>query len=194
MIVFRARTRALLALAAWASLALGAAGCGARGGDAKPHLRLAMVTDTGGLGDKSFNDSAYAGLTAAKKLLDADVTVLESKSAADYQPNLTVLADEEYDEIYAIGFLMSKDVESVARHFPKRHFALIDATVEQPNVSVRGLPRTGRCVSRGGARGDGQQDRTSSVSSAEWTFRCCADSKRAIPRARVRSIPTCACW
>ncbi|GAC1422940.1 MAG: BMP family protein [Candidatus Velthaea sp.] len=94
-----------------------------------------MVTDVGGLGDRSFNDSAYAGLQAAKAQLGADTQVLQSRSAADYQPNLTVLANKEYDEIFAIGFLMAKDTNEVASRFPKRHFAIIDAVAEQPNVA-----------------------------------------------------------
>jgi basic membrane protein A len=97
--------------------------------------RFGMVTDIGGLGDRSFNDSAYAGLLAAKNNLHADIAVLQSKSASDYQPNLTVLANKEYDLIFAIGFLMAKDVEEVATRFPARHFAIIDAVVEQPNVA-----------------------------------------------------------
>ncbi len=97
--------------------------------------RIGMVTDVGGLGDRSFNDSAYTGLQAAKTALHADIAVLQSKSASDYQPNLTVLANKEYDLIFAIGFLMAKDVEEVATRFPQRHFAIIDAEVEQPNVA-----------------------------------------------------------
>src|ERR1700710_2448487 len=72
--------------------------------------RIGMVTDVGGLGDRSFNDSAYAGLVRAKNDLHADTTVLQSRSAADYQINMTVLANKEYDEIFAIGFLMARDV------------------------------------------------------------------------------------
>ena len=98
-------------------------------------LRLAMVTDVGGLGDKSFNDSAYAGLLRAKSKLGADVQVLQSKSAADYQPNLTVLADQDFDEIFAIGVLMNKDVASVAKNYPRRRFAIVDANVDLPNVT-----------------------------------------------------------
>jgi len=97
--------------------------------------RIGMVTDVGGLGDRSFNDSAFAGLTAAKTRLHAEIAVLQSKSASDYQPNLTVLANKEYDLIFAIGFLMAKDVEEVAARFPQRHFAIIDAVVDQPNVA-----------------------------------------------------------
>jgi basic membrane protein A len=119
-----------------ALLGAGAAGCGrprslAEGG----NVRLAMVTDTGGLGDRSFNDGAYHGLLLAKQALHADIAVLQSRSAADYQPNLTVLANKEYDEIFAIGFLMARDVDEVASRFPMRNFAIVDAVVDQPNVA-----------------------------------------------------------
>ena len=94
-----------------------------------------MVTDIGGLGDKSFNDSAYRGLMEAKTKLGVDIQVLQSKSAADYQPNLTVLADEDFTEIFAIGFLMSEDVSQVAKTYPRKNFAIVDAVVDEPNVT-----------------------------------------------------------
>lgn len=97
--------------------------------------RFGMVTDVGGLGDHSFNDSANRGLLAAKDELHAETTVLQSRSAADYQPNLSVLANKEYDEIFAIGFLMARDTDEVASRFPKRHFAIVDAVVPEPNVT-----------------------------------------------------------
>jgi basic membrane protein A len=113
------------------------AGCSAGGtqSSAQTPLKVAIVTDVGGLGDKSFNDSAYAGLTEAKEYLGASIQVLESKSAADYQPNLTALANEGFDATFAIGFLMSKDLARVARAHPTRHFAIVDAVIDQPNVT-----------------------------------------------------------
>jgi basic membrane protein A len=99
------------------------------------NVRLAMVTDTGGLGDQAFNDNAYRGLLDAKAKLHADIAVLQSRSAADYQPNLTVLANKEYDEIFAAGYLMARDVDEVATLFPQRHFVLIDAVIDEPNVA-----------------------------------------------------------
>ncbi|HEY4442056.1 MAG TPA: BMP family ABC transporter substrate-binding protein [Candidatus Elarobacter sp.] len=98
-------------------------------------VRIGMITDVGGLGDRSFNDSAYAGLQRAKSDLHADVTVLQSSSAADYAINMTVLANKEYDEVFAIGFLMARDVGDVAERYAKRHFSIIDAVVDAPNVS-----------------------------------------------------------
>jgi basic membrane protein A and related proteins len=119
-----------------ALLGVAAAACSHPKGIAQGgNVRLAMVTDTGGLGDQSFNDGAYRGLLDAKAKLHAEIAVLQSRSAADYQPNLTVLANKEYDEIFAVGFLMARDVDEVATRFPHRNFAIIDAVVDEPNVA-----------------------------------------------------------
>jgi basic membrane protein A len=109
--------------------------CGGAATSGAHPLSLGMVTDTGGLGDKSFNDSAYAGLQRAKADLGATIEVQQSKSAADYQPNLTVLADGDYDEIFAVGYLMNDDLTAVAKNYPNKHFAIIDAVNSQPNVA-----------------------------------------------------------
>lgn len=99
------------------------------------NVRLAMVTDTAGLGDRSFNDSSYLGLKDAESELRAHIAVLQSRSAADYQPNLTVLANKDYDEIFAVGYAMAHDTDEVAARFPARRFAIIDAVSAQPNVT-----------------------------------------------------------
>src|SRR6202163_4452165 len=123
--------RAVLLALAVVSMCAGCAGKQSASGT----VRIGMVTDVGGLGDRSFNDSAYAGLVRAKNELHVETTVLQSHSAADYQINLTVLANKEYDEIFAIGFLMAKDVQEVAERYAKRHFSIIDAVVDMPNVT-----------------------------------------------------------
>ena len=96
---------------------------------------MGMVTDVGGLGDKSFNDSAHQGLLEAQGQLGASIQVLQSKSAADYQPNLSALTSGHFDEIYAIGFLMNKDLDEIAKANPAQHYAIIDAVVDDPNVA-----------------------------------------------------------
>jgi len=129
-------SRRAFVLAGTALVGAGTAACSHPKGIAQGgNVRLAMVTDTGGLGDQSFNDGAYRGLLNAKKELHADIAVLQSRSAADYQPNLTVLANKEYDEIFAVGFLMAQDLDEVASRFPSRNFAIIDAIVAEPNVA-----------------------------------------------------------
>ena len=76
-----------------------------------------------------------AGLQRAQSELGANIQVLQSKSAADYQPNLSALTNQHPDEIYAIGFLMNKDLETMAKANPKQNYAIIDAIVDQPNVA-----------------------------------------------------------
>ncbi|MGR4064446.1 MAG: BMP family lipoprotein [Vulcanimicrobiaceae bacterium] len=117
------------------SCAILSSACAGHRGPQPGQLTLGMVTDTGGLGDKSFNDSAYRGLLASREKLHAYVQVLQSRSAADYQPNLDALADLHFDMIYSIGFLMAKDLDSIARDHPKQRFAIVDAVVDQPNVT-----------------------------------------------------------
>jgi basic membrane protein A and related proteins len=122
------------ALVALAMVSMCVSGCSARQA-AAGTVRIGMVTDVGGLGDRSFNDSAYTGLVRAKNELHVGTTVLQSRSAADYQINMTVLANKEFDEIFAIGFLMARDVTEVAERYPQRHFSIIDAVVDAPNVT-----------------------------------------------------------
>lgn len=96
---------------------------------AAPKYKFAMVTDVGGLGDQSFNDSAYAGLKLAEKNLGAEIKVLQSKKMEDYVPNLRSLADQKYDMIWAIGFLMTDAVKEVATQYSNTKFGIIDSVV-----------------------------------------------------------------
>ncbi len=127
--MLRART-----FAATAMLSFLMAACGHHVGPRPGQLSLGMVTDVGGLGDRSFNDSAYRGLLRARDQLGAYVEVLQSRSAADYQPNIEALTNQRVDMTFAIGFLMSTDLDQIARNHPDRHYAIIDAVVDDPNV------------------------------------------------------------
>jgi basic membrane protein A and related proteins len=124
---------AVVALLALIGCASGGAGSGAPGGAGGP--KLAMVTDIGGLGDKSFNDSAYRGLLRAQSTLHAHVTVLQSHAFVDYEPNLSALAQQKNDLVVAVGFLMHDSVDAVAPRYPQTHFAIIDSVVDRPNVT-----------------------------------------------------------
>lgn len=121
-------------LAALTALIAAVSGCAHHRGPLPGQLKLGMVTDVGGLGDRSFNDSAYRGLRAARTRLHAYIQVLQSRSAADYQPNLNALTNLHFDMIYAIGFLMGFDLDSVAKQHPHQRYAIVDAVVDDPNV------------------------------------------------------------
>jgi basic membrane protein A len=98
-------------------------------------VQTAMVTDVGGLGDQSFNDSANAGLERAAEEMGAETNVLESGAPTDYVNNLTQLAQNSFSPIFAVGFLMTDAVNEIAPQFPDQSFAIIDSVVEQPNVA-----------------------------------------------------------
>lgn len=118
-----------LVLAACAHAPSGSPGVGAQA------FTLGMVTDVGGLGDKSFNDSAYRGLQRAQSQLGAKVTVLQSRSVTDYEPNLATLAQQGDRLVFAIGFLMHDSLADVAPRFLSTHFAIIDSVVQGPNIT-----------------------------------------------------------
>jgi len=102
-------------------------------------FKAAMVTDVGGLGDKSFNDLSWAGLEKAKTDLSAEVKVLESKQIADYESNLTQLAGAGYSPIFAVGFLMTDAVSKIASTTPGTNFGGIDIFFTNPPKNVVGL-------------------------------------------------------
>ena len=106
---------------------------------AKKTLKTAMVTDIGGLGDKSFNDLSYAGLQKAKTDLGADIKVLESKAPTDYESNITNLANAGYSPIFAVGFLMTDTVSKMSTAYPDVTFGGIDQSFTPPIKNVVGI-------------------------------------------------------
>ncbi|MDX6397160.1 MAG: basic rane protein [Gaiellaceae bacterium] len=133
------------ALIAVLTLALGA-GTGAAKSDMKAGstYKVALVTDIGGLDDRSFNFLANKGLTDAKKKLGVEGRVFISKSNADYVPNLSTAARGGYNLVIAVGFLMADATAAVAKRFPKTKFAIIDNSgvakdLKGKPTNVRGL-------------------------------------------------------
>jgi basic membrane protein A and related proteins len=98
------------------------------------HITVGIVFDSGGRGDKSFNDSAFAGTELAKKDVDIEVKPVDSHKEKDYELNLTTLAESKCDLIFAVGISQGKAVEAVAPKFPDVKFAIVDANVDKPNV------------------------------------------------------------
>jgi basic membrane protein A len=116
------------ALIAVLVLAVGA-GTGAARSDvqaAPAKFKVTLVTDIGGLDDRSFNFLANKGLQVAKKNLGIDGSVFISKSDRDYVPNLTRAARNGSGLVIGVGFLMANAVAQVAKRFPKTKFAIID--------------------------------------------------------------------
>ncbi len=96
---------------------------------AGPALKVGLATDQGGLNDKGFNQLAFQGATKAKDELGITLEVKESKSEADYVPNLTYFCDNDFDVIIAIGFLMAPTVGQLAPKCADAQFAIVDNSV-----------------------------------------------------------------
>lgn len=106
------------------------AACGGStsGGGTTPakQYKIGLVTDVGGLNDKSFNHLAYVGLQKAIQDFKVKGDVTESKTGDDYIPNLTNFASKNYDLVIGVGFLMQEAIGTVSGQFPNVHFAIID--------------------------------------------------------------------
>jgi basic membrane protein A and related proteins len=89
-------------------------------------LKVGLVTDTGGVNDKSFNQSAWAGVQKAATEFSWDAKYIESKVASDYSKNIDEFATEKYDVIVTVGFLMGDDTAAKAKQYPNIKFAIID--------------------------------------------------------------------
>jgi basic membrane protein A len=97
-------------------------------------VRVGLVFDSGGRGDKSFNDSAYAGLERAQKELGVDGKTIDSRDAKDYEQNLTAMAEQGFDLVVAVGLTQANALTVVAPKFPDIKFAIVDSVIDQPNV------------------------------------------------------------
>jgi len=116
-----------------------ATGCGALGIGGS-SIKVGLVTDIGGLNDKSFNALANQGRLDAQSQLGVQTSVIESKKQEDYVPNLTTFAQQSYDLVIAVGFLMTNATWTVAKQFPNVKFAIIDGAPANAKGDTENLP------------------------------------------------------
>jgi basic membrane protein A and related proteins len=95
-----------------------------------------MVTDQGGLDDKSFNASAWKGMQAAEADASTNVQIknVASSSQSDYEPNLTSFVNQKCNFILAVGGLMGAATEKIAAANPNQQFGIVDYKAPQTNV------------------------------------------------------------
>jgi len=94
-----------------------------------------MVTDTGGIDDKSFNASAWAGMQAAKTVAsNVDPKYVASSAQADYEPNLQQFVTQKCNFILAVGGLMGDATKKVATAAPTSQFGIVDSGSTGANV------------------------------------------------------------
>lgn len=113
------------------------AGCGQTA--KKSGMKVAMVTDVGGVNDQSFNQSAWEGLQRAEEELGITASYVESKQDADYKPNMETLLDADSDLIWGIGFKMAESLFESASLNPEQKYAGIDCFFEEPTPNLVGI-------------------------------------------------------
>jgi basic membrane protein A len=128
--------------------ALAAALCTAVGfvssGTAAPQatFKAGLVSDVGRFNDKGFNQNQLVGLKRAAKQLKIQYRAVESRSAADYLPNMASLARAGYNIVISAGFLLADATEDVADQFPNTKFAITDMSVlgfKRKHSNIEGL-------------------------------------------------------
>jgi basic membrane protein A and related proteins len=102
---------------------------GAATGSTSGKFLGCMVTDTGGINDKSFNQSAWEGMQeAAAANPNITVKYLQSTTQSDYVPNINSFLSQKCGIIVTVGFLMAAATESAAKANPKQDFGIVDCS------------------------------------------------------------------
>jgi len=108
--------------------------------EAPPEVfKAGMVTDMGGIDDKSFNQTSWHGLELAEEQLGVEIAYLESQGQTDYGVNITQFLDQDYDMIVTVGFLLGEDTATFAQQSPDTNFAIVDFAYDPVIPNVLGL-------------------------------------------------------
>ncbi len=143
-------TRVTKLVTGLAVFALVAAGCskktetGGGGGSASPSalpgagVTACEVTDTGGINDKSFNATAWKGVTDAESAYGIAGKYLESSTQDDYAPNIQAFLGK-CDLIVTVGFLLGDATKAAAKANPSQDFAIVDNLYDPPVKNIDAL-------------------------------------------------------
>jgi basic membrane protein A len=146
-------------VAAPAALALALAGCGGSTGDSgsdgsasgeatsgaptddsdcasEDVFCIGLVTDTGKVDDKSFNQSAHEGAEAAAAELNGFYKYIETQDAKDYAANMAQFTNKSYDVIVTVGFLMTDATAEAAASNPDTKFIGVDQFYDAAAVTA----------------------------------------------------------
>ena len=131
--------KSLLVISVVLVLGLLLSACGGAGSAASGNPRIAVVLDTGGENDRSFNEYTLKGARDAADELGLDFAYVVSEAATDYERNIENFISENYNLIITVGFLMGDATSAAAKAHPDVHFAIIDYAYESyddlPNVT-----------------------------------------------------------
>ena len=102
-------------------------------------MKACEVTDSGGIDDKSFNQTAFAGVESAAEEFGVEAKFLESQTQDDYAPNIQAFIDEGCDIIITVGFLLGDATKAAAEANPDQKFAIVDFAYDPVLPNVLGL-------------------------------------------------------
>jgi basic membrane protein A len=98
---------------------------------------VCLVADVGGLNDQSFNQTAFAGVKAAKDTYGWDWLASESQTSADYAPNLQrYVSQGTCNLIVAVGFNLSDATATAADQAPTQKFQILDGVIDPARKNV----------------------------------------------------------
>lgn len=136
----------VMAIGLAASMTLSLAACGApkekeenKVSGQKSDFSVAMITDTGGINDQSFNQSAWEGLQQLNQEKGAKVNYIESKQASDFVTNLERLGDSGAKLLWGIGYACADAVLEAAESNPDLQYAIVDNSYENTPDNVTGV-------------------------------------------------------
>ncbi len=98
-------------------------------------MKACQVTDTGGVDDKSFNQTAFKGLTDAAEQLGVEPIVLESQAETDYATNIQALVDQGCSIIITVGFLLGDATKEAANANPDVPFSIVDYAYAEGDIT-----------------------------------------------------------
>ena len=102
-------------------------------------FKVGMVSDVGGIDDASFNENTWKGLQDAVDALGVEAAFLESQAQADYEPNIIEFAEQGYDMIITVGFLLGDATYKMAAQYPDVKFAIVDYPADPNLTNLKGI-------------------------------------------------------
>ncbi len=102
-------------------------------------LKVGMVSDIGGIDDASFNENTWEGVVMAEEELGVCGQFIESQAQADYEKNITEFAEQDYDLIITVGFLLGDATAKMAAEYPDINFAIVDFAYAPGIPNVQGI-------------------------------------------------------
>lgn len=111
--------------------------CAPAAAPAETKIKVCEVTDTGGIDDKSFNATAWKGVTDAQESLGIEGKYLESQEVADYEKNINAFIEEGCDLIIPVGFYLADATSAAAAANPDQKFSIVDQAYDPVIANVQ---------------------------------------------------------